>query len=209
MPYFLCTATFSYSEPLKKNKSENIRYLRCHTTRPQTCWSDESSVCTCLPYRSLHMTLTTVIRLIPSSPPVSSSRPGSERLYMQMADVMVKEGWKEAGYEYVCIDDCWPSYQRDSQGRLQAEPRRFPGGIKKLADYVSSTTPRDSGWARAINAIAPALTSKGAGFSQTEEWRKTRERSTLLFCEKWTGLRCDAPTPEGWWRIKMSEKPRV
>ncbi|XP_070818234.1 alpha-galactosidase A [Chaetodon trifascialis] len=62
----------------------------------------------------------------------------SERLYMQMADVMAKEGWKEAGYEYVCIDDCWPSHQRDAQGRLQADPKRFPGGIKNLADYVHS-----------------------------------------------------------------------
>ncbi|XP_061581694.1 alpha-galactosidase A [Cololabis saira] len=62
----------------------------------------------------------------------------SERLYMQMADVMVKEGWKEAGYEYVCIDDCWPAHERDAQGRLQADPKRFPGGIKKLAQYVHS-----------------------------------------------------------------------
>ncbi|CAJ1058923.1 alpha-galactosidase A [Xyrichtys novacula] len=62
----------------------------------------------------------------------------SERLYMQMADVMVKEGWKDAGYEYICIDDCWPSRQRDAKGRLQAHPKRFPGGIKKLADYIHS-----------------------------------------------------------------------
>uniref|UniRef100_A0A3P9LS39 Alpha-galactosidase n=1 Tax=Oryzias latipes TaxID=8090 RepID=A0A3P9LS39_ORYLA len=62
----------------------------------------------------------------------------SEQLYMQMADVMVKEGWKEAGYEYVCIDDCWPSHKRDAKGRLQADPNRFPGGIKKLADYIHS-----------------------------------------------------------------------
>ncbi|XP_034037777.1 alpha-galactosidase A [Thalassophryne amazonica] len=62
----------------------------------------------------------------------------SENLYMQMADVMVKEGWKDVGYEYVCIDDCWPSHQRDAQGRLQADPKRFPGGIKKLADYIHS-----------------------------------------------------------------------
>ncbi|XP_069550319.1 alpha-galactosidase A [Brachyistius frenatus] len=62
----------------------------------------------------------------------------SERLYMRMADVMVKEGWKEAGYEYVCIDDCWPSRQRDARGRLQADPKRFPGGIEKLASYVHS-----------------------------------------------------------------------
>lgn len=63
--------------------------------------------------------------------------PGREELFMEMADVMVKDGWKEAGYEFVCIDDCWPSHERDAQGRLQADPKRFPSGIKKLADYVS------------------------------------------------------------------------
>lgn len=76
------------------------------------------------------------ISAIPSAKHVLSC-PCSERLFMQMADVMVKEGWKEAGYEYVCIDDCWPDHQRDNRGRLQADPKRFPGGIKKLADYVS------------------------------------------------------------------------
>ncbi|KAK6473656.1 alpha-galactosidase A [Huso huso] len=62
----------------------------------------------------------------------------SEQLYMQMADIMVQEGWKEAGYEYVCIDDCWLAHERDSQDRLQPDPTRFPSGIKKLADYVHS-----------------------------------------------------------------------
>uniref|UniRef100_A0A671LN57 Alpha-galactosidase n=1 Tax=Sinocyclocheilus anshuiensis TaxID=1608454 RepID=A0A671LN57_9TELE len=42
-----------------------------------------------------------------------------EELFMEMADVMVKEGRKEgrkdAGYEFVCIDDCWPSHKRDAQ----------------------------------------------------------------------------------------------
>lgn len=72
---------------------------------------------------------------MPSAPRLFCPR--SERLYMQMADVMVKEGWKEAGYEYVCIDDCWPSPRRNIFGRLQADPKRFPGGIKTLAKYVS------------------------------------------------------------------------
>ncbi|KAM9795133.1 alpha-galactosidase A [Neosynchiropus ocellatus] len=62
----------------------------------------------------------------------------SERLFMQMADVMVTDGWKDAGYQYVCIDDCWSSLRRDARGRLQADPKRFPGGIKKLAQYVHS-----------------------------------------------------------------------
>ncbi|XP_005992066.1 alpha-galactosidase A [Latimeria chalumnae] len=62
----------------------------------------------------------------------------SEQLFMQMADVMVAEGWKDLGYEFVCIDDCWLAQTRDEQNRLQPDPHRFPSGIKKLADYVHS-----------------------------------------------------------------------
>ncbi|XP_008846548.1 alpha-galactosidase A [Nannospalax galili] len=62
----------------------------------------------------------------------------SEQLFMQMAELMVSDGWKDAGYEYLCIDDCWMAPERDSQGRLQADPKRFPGGIRHLANYVHS-----------------------------------------------------------------------
>ncbi|RMX37256.1 hypothetical protein pdam_00011398 [Pocillopora damicornis] len=40
------------------------------------------------------------------------------------------------GYKYICIDDCWTDMNRTKDGRLQADPKRFPNGIKKLADYV-------------------------------------------------------------------------
>ena len=56
---------------------------------------------------------------------------------MTIADAMVKHGYKDAGYEYVSIDDCWLSNKRDSQGRLVADPQRFPSGIPALAKYVS------------------------------------------------------------------------
>lgn len=56
---------------------------------------------------------------------------------MQMADIMASEGWKEVGYEYICIDDCWMAPQRDSKHRLQADPKRFPSGIRHLSNYVS------------------------------------------------------------------------
>lgn len=56
---------------------------------------------------------------------------------MQMADLMLSDGWKDVGYEFVCIDDCWMAMTRDDQGRLQPDPERFPSGIRKLADYVS------------------------------------------------------------------------
>ena len=56
---------------------------------------------------------------------------------MQMAELMASDGWRDAGYEYLCIDDCWMAPERDSKGRLQADPQRFPSGIKHLANYVS------------------------------------------------------------------------
>lgn len=60
----------------------------------------------------------------------------NEQLIRDVADSMVAKGMKDAGYQYVNIDDCWMAPQRDAQGRLQADPVRFPHGIKALADYV-------------------------------------------------------------------------
>ena len=55
-----------------------------------------------------------------------------------MADKMAQGGYKDAGYMYVSIDDCWASKERDSNGKLQPDPKRFPSGMAALADYVSS-----------------------------------------------------------------------
>ncbi|XP_064481595.1 alpha-N-acetylgalactosaminidase-like [Ornithodoros turicata] len=62
----------------------------------------------------------------------------SERLFKEMAEIMVLEGYRDAGYVYVNIDDCWMSMERDSVGRLQADPERFPKGIKHMADFMHS-----------------------------------------------------------------------
>jgi alpha-galactosidase len=48
---------------------------------------------------------------------------------------MVKQGLKDAGFQYVNIDDCWQG-QRDADGNIQPDPKRFPSGMKALADYV-------------------------------------------------------------------------
>lgn len=58
-----------------------------------------------------------------------------EQLIRETADAMVSSGMKDAGYEYVVIDDCWHG-ERDSLGFIQPHPERFPSGIKALADYV-------------------------------------------------------------------------
>jgi len=61
----------------------------------------------------------------------------SEQLIRETADAMVSSGMKDAGYEYIVIDDCW-QVSRDSLGFIVADPKRFPSGIKALADYVHS-----------------------------------------------------------------------
>ncbi len=59
----------------------------------------------------------------------------SEKIIRDAADAMVASGMKEAGYEYIVIDDCW-QIGRDSLGFVVADPEKFPSGMKALADYV-------------------------------------------------------------------------
>jgi alpha-galactosidase len=54
----------------------------------------------------------------------------------QMADAIVSRGMDRLGYRYVNLDDCWMAPQRDQNGNLQADPQKFPLGIKDVADYV-------------------------------------------------------------------------
>jgi alpha-galactosidase len=50
---------------------------------------------------------------------------------------VVSSGMKDAGYQYVVIDDCW-QVSRDGEGNIVADAKRFPNGIKAVADYVHS-----------------------------------------------------------------------
>lgn len=61
----------------------------------------------------------------------------SEQLIREIADAMVANGMRDAGYRYLVIDDCW-QVSRDASGRIVADPQRFPAGMKALADYVHS-----------------------------------------------------------------------
>ena len=61
----------------------------------------------------------------------------SEDLIKSVADAVASNGMKDAGYQYVVIDDCW-QVKRDENGNIVADPERFPSGIKALADYVHS-----------------------------------------------------------------------
>src|SRR5271166_2176360 len=59
----------------------------------------------------------------------------SEEMIRSMADAIVKSGMKDAGYEYVNIDDCW-QVSRDAQGNIVVDAQRFPHGMKAVGDYI-------------------------------------------------------------------------
>jgi alpha-galactosidase len=59
-----------------------------------------------------------------------------EAMVKGIADIFVSRGLKDAGYQYVNLDDCWALPQRGPDGNLVPDPVRFPNGIKAVADYV-------------------------------------------------------------------------
>mgnify|MGYP004459199125 FL=1 len=61
----------------------------------------------------------------------------SEQLIKETADAMVESGLRDAGYKYVFIDDLWQG-GRDKHNNIIPDPKKFPNGIKALADYVHS-----------------------------------------------------------------------
>lgn len=62
----------------------------------------------------------------------------SEKLIKETADAMVDNGYLDAGYEYLVIDDCWSLRERDADGNLVPDPEKFPNGMKAVADYIHS-----------------------------------------------------------------------
>jgi len=92
----------------------------------------------------------------------------SEKLIRETADALVSSGMKEAGYQYVVIDDCWHG-QRDAEGNIRPDAARFPSGMKALADYVHS-----KGLKLGIYSDAGAKTCGGRPGSRGHEYQDAR-----------------------------------
>ncbi len=59
----------------------------------------------------------------------------NEQLVKAAADALSALGLSRVGYEYVIVETCWQG-DRDADGFLQPDLKRFPSGLKPLADYV-------------------------------------------------------------------------
>ncbi len=62
----------------------------------------------------------------------------SASLLQQIAQAMATNGMKDAGYQYVIVDDCWALTSRDANGNVVPDPNVFPNGVKPVADYIHS-----------------------------------------------------------------------
>ena len=63
----------------------------------------------------------------------------NDTMIRETADAMVEKGLKEAGYEYLVIDDCWSERQRDPvTDKIIPDHVKFPNGMKAVSDYVHS-----------------------------------------------------------------------
>ena len=61
----------------------------------------------------------------------------SESVIKTVADAMVSQGLKDAGYNYLVIDDLWHASSRESgTNKPLHSPTKFPNGMKVCADYV-------------------------------------------------------------------------
>jgi alpha-galactosidase len=89
----------------------------------------------------------------------------SEDLIKSVADAITTNGMKDAGYQYVVIDDCW-QVSRDANGNIAADPKQFPSGIKALSDYVHS-----KGLKFGLYSDAGAKTCAGRPGSQGHEYQ--------------------------------------
>lgn len=89
----------------------------------------------------------------------------NEKIVRDTADAIAANGMRDAGYQYVVIDDCWHG-PRDASGFITADPQRFPSGIKALSDYVHAR-----GLKFGIYSDAGRLTCGGRPGSQGHEYQ--------------------------------------
>jgi alpha-galactosidase len=60
----------------------------------------------------------------------------SEKYALETAEKFVELGLKDVGYEYVNIDDCWTTKERDAGGNLVPDPAKWPNGIGSVVDKI-------------------------------------------------------------------------
>lgn len=62
----------------------------------------------------------------------------NEEVIKGQADAMVNTGLKDAGYQYINIDDGYFYNRNETTGALLIHPQKFPNGLRPIVDYIHS-----------------------------------------------------------------------
>ncbi len=63
----------------------------------------------------------------------------SANIVKQVTDMFASNGLYEVGWNTIMMDDLWQARSgRTSDGKPQSDPKRFPNGLRPVADYVHS-----------------------------------------------------------------------
>ncbi|HEX2854375.1 MAG TPA: glycoside hydrolase family 27 protein [Opitutaceae bacterium] len=93
----------------------------------------------------------------------------SESLIRETADAMIANGMRDAGYVYIVIDDTWEAKERDANGNLVPDPKKFPNGLKAVGDYLHS-----KGFKFGIHSCAGTKTCAGFPGGRGHEFQDAR-----------------------------------
>jgi alpha-galactosidase len=92
-----------------------------------------------------------------------------ESLIQGMAEALISSGMRDAGYNYIVIDDGWEAMDRDANGNLIPDPKRFPNGMKALGDYLHA-----KGFKFGIHNCAGTKTCSGYPGGRGHEFQDAR-----------------------------------
>ncbi|MDH7460680.1 glycoside hydrolase family 27 protein [Chitinophagaceae bacterium 26-R-25] len=99
----------------------------------------------------------------------------NEEKIKAIADLMVSTGLKDAGYNYLVLDDGWMLKDRDSvTGDLVADPKKFPNGMKAVGDYIHA-----KGLKFGIYNCAGTLTCQGLAGTRGNEYQDARYYASI------------------------------
>lgn len=88
----------------------------------------------------------------------------NEKMILEMADAMVGSGLKDAGYEFVNIDDGFFG-GRTIEGQLYSDSVKFPNGMRYVSDYIRSLGLKPGIYSEAgINTCASKWNNDPNGF---------------------------------------------
>lgn len=93
----------------------------------------------------------------------------SDELVREVAQAMIDNGMRDAGYNYIVLDDGWMAMERDAEGNLVPHPDKFPHGLTALSQYL-----HENGFKFGLYNCAGEKTCAGYPGSQGHEFQDAR-----------------------------------